>query len=453
MAKVLSHTPAWLSRPSPAFDFFQPGPQTKSPIALTNGQGKKLDHQTPSRTIACRGTEVFAVAGNEIRWSDLILLRDSAKEEGNSEDGAASFRASPSVQNHKTYATNTTKVLKAPVAGQIRQLIISPLGDYLAILTSHTVHIAVLPDSSHLSSQDTAPLRIKTFQLGPTAHVLEQAQVVSALWHPLGHLGACLVTVTTDACVRLWELNRDSRHSFDEPALALDLKKLGNASSADEDFRASKYGTSKAFSPDSVEMEVAGACFGGAGTSEEHGWSPMTLWIAMTEGDVYALCPLLPTKWEPTPSTIPSLSTSVVSKTTMIAHDPGASEEERRITDHQQRWLADIDSQDPLTASHPLTSHEFDVYFRPTSPPAIPKLQGPFQLSPEPDFSEVTDIFVIAPRVDDDALLQEEDDPDYYEPEGLSVAIICLATKGGDVHICLDLNGVEAQWLPSKRVS
>lgn len=283
--------------------------------------------------------------------------------------------------------------------------------------------------------------------------MLEQAQVVAAIWHPLGHLGACLVTVTTDACVRLWELNRDSRHSFDEPALALDLKKLGNASSAEEDFRASKYGTSKAFSPDSVEMEVAGACFGGAGTAEEHGWSPMTLWVAMTEGDVYALCPLLPTKWEPTPSTIPSLSTSVVSKTTMIAHDPDASEDERRIADQQQRWLADIDSQDPLTASHPLTSHEFHVYFRPTTPPAIPKLQGPFQLSPDPDFSEVTDIFVIAPRVDDDALMQEEDDPDYYEREGLSVGIVCLATKGGNVHICLDLNGVEAQWLPSKRVS
>lgn len=108
MAKVLSHTPTWLSRPSPGFDFFQPGPQTKSPIALSNGQGKKIDHQTPSRTIASRGTEVFVVVGNEIRWSDLVLLRDSAKEEDNNEDAAASFRASASVQNSATHVTNTT---------------------------------------------------------------------------------------------------------------------------------------------------------------------------------------------------------------------------------------------------------------------------------------------------------------------------------------------------------
>lgn len=200
-------------------------------------------------------------------------------------------------------------------------------------------------------------------------------------------------------------------------------------------------------------MEVAAACFGGAGTSEEHGWSPMTLWIAMTEGDVYALCPLLPTKWEPTPTTIPSLSTSVVSKMAMIAHDPTVSDEERRITDQQQKWLADIDSQDPITTSHADTFREFDVYFRPTNPPAIPKLQGPFQLSPEPDFSQVADIFVIAPRVDDDAMMQEEDEIDFFDHEGLSVGIICVATKSGHVHVCLDLDGVEAQWLPSGRVS
>lgn len=323
----------------------------------------------------------------------------------------------------------------------------------MAILTDHTVHVAVLPDSSHLSSQDEGPLRIKTFQLGPTAHVLEQPPVVSALWHPLGHMGACLVTVTVDACVRLWELNRDDRHSFNEPALALDLKKLGNAASADQDFRASKYGTTKAFTPDSVEMEVAAACFGGAGTAEEHGWSSMTLWLAMVEGDVYALCPLLPTKWEPTPTTIPSLSTSVVSKAAMAAHDPSVSEEERRITDQQQAWLADIDSQDPITTLHPHTLRDFDVYFRPTNPPAIPKLQGPFRLGPEPDYSDVTDIFVVAPRVDDDAMMQAEDDADFFDREGLSVGIICLANKAGDVHISLALDAVEAQWLPSKRVS
>ncbi|KAI4742621.1 hypothetical protein E4T50_06963 [Aureobasidium sp. EXF-12298] len=429
MARVIGHTPSWLSAPSPGFNLFQRNPDTKAPSGLRN-QLTKAEARGPTRTIAHRGTEIFVLVGNEIRWSDLVSLKDTEKE-----------------RNNQSY-----RVLKTPVSSQIKQLVVSPHGDYLAILTEHTVHIAVLPDSSHLSVQDASPLRIKTFQLGPTAHVLEQAPVVSAIWHPLGHMGSCLVTVTKDACVRLWELNRDSRASFDEPELALDLKKLANATSADQDFSASKYGTSKGFSPDSVEMEVAAACFGARATSDEHGWSPMTLWIAMTEGDVYALCPLLPSKWEPTATTIPSLTTAVVAKAEVNSQsDP--TPEERRIVDQQQRWLADIDNQEPLIVSQIDTLAEFEVYQRPANPPAIPKLQGPFYLNPEPDYDNITDIFVIAPRLDDDALMQEEDQEDFLGHDGLSVGIVCLATASGKVHICLDLDGVEAQWLPSRRAA
>lgn len=300
---------------------------------------------------------------------------------------------------------------------------------------------------------NTGPIRLKTFQLGPTAHVLEQAPIASVLWHPLGCLGSCLVTVTADACVRLWELERNSRHSFDEPALAIDLKKLANASSAGEDFRASVYGISKGFSPDSVEMEVAAACFGGIGSSDEHGWAPMTLWLAMTEGDVYALCPLLPRKWQPAHSTIPSLSTAVMSK---AAHtvDDDLSERERKTLVQQQKWLSDIDDQEPDVRNLPEGFETVEVYDRPAHPPAIPKLQGPFHLSPEPDFDEITDIFAIAPRVDD-VLLVEDDEEDFdglSNRSGLSVGVICLLTQSGNTHICLDLEGVEAKWLPLKRV-
>lgn len=292
---------------------------------------------------------------------------------------------------------------------------------------------------------DESPLRLKTFQLGPTAHVLEQAPVVAALWHPLSK--ACLVTVTKDSCVRVWELDRNSRHTFDEPALAVDLKKLANATSSSDDLRASKYGTSKGFSPDSVEMEVASACFGGLGLHEEHGWSAMTLWIAMTEGDIYALCPLVPSKWRTIPTTIPSLTTTVVSKASIIREDPTATEEEQRIADQQQQWLADIDAQDPLLDVEDGT----ELYSRPSHPPAIPKLQGPFTLTPEPDFDEIVDLLVIGAKIDDDALAQEEDFVD-DDIEGLSASVICLATNTGKVHVCLDLEGVEAQWLPTKKV-
>ncbi|KAI5276969.1 hypothetical protein E4T47_00269 [Aureobasidium subglaciale] len=449
MARVLGHTPDWLSAPSAGYNLFQRGADTKAaaPAAALRNANQKTDSRGPTRTIAHRGTELFVLVGNEIRWSDLVMLKDAPRH-----DDSQTYRASRIVSIALLSSADFVQVLKTPVAGQIKQLVVSPRGDYLAILTSHTVHIAILPDSSHLSVQHHSPLRIKAFQLGPTAHVLEQAPVVSALWHPLGHLGSCLVTVTKDACLRLWELNRDSRASFDQPELALDLKKLANATSSDQDFAASNYGASKAFSPDSVEMEVAAACFGARATSDEHGWASMTMWIAMTEGDVYALCPLLPSKWEPTPTTIPSLSTAVVAKAEAISQS-GPTPEERRIVDQQQRWLAEIDKQDPLIVSYADTLADFEVYTRPSNPPAIPKLQGPFYLNPDSDLDAITDIFVVAPRLDDDALMQEEDQDDFLGHDGLSVGIVCLATASGKVHICLDLGGVEAQWLPSRRAA
>ena len=334
----------------------------------------------------------------------------------------------------------------------MRQLIVSPHEEYLAIVTSHTVHITIIPDSSHIIASDTNTLKPKTFQLGPTVHVLDRSPIASVLWHPLGVRGTCLVTITKDATVRLWELSGENRYSFDEPALAVDLKKLANATCYEQDFRASRAGVSRGFSPDDMEMEVAAACFGGSGKSDEHGWSSMTLWLAMTEGDLYALCPLLPSKWQPSFSQIPSLSTSVVAKAAAVNAKPIGTGEERRRAEQQYRWFQDIDDQEPIVINDGVLGRQ-EIYCRPDSLSPIPKLQGPFLLDPEPEiFGEVTDIYVVAPKVDVDEWMFEEDYEDAENSEVLSVAIICVLTSSGYIHVSLDLDGVEAQWLPLKSV-
>lgn len=77
MPRVLSYTPSWLSRPSAGFDVFAVKQE-----ALANGSSKSsksskhADFNVPSKTIACRGTEVFVAVGNEIRWSDLAWLKE-----------------------------------------------------------------------------------------------------------------------------------------------------------------------------------------------------------------------------------------------------------------------------------------------------------------------------------------------------------------------------------------
>ncbi len=262
--------------------------------------------------------------------------------------------------------------------------------------------------------------------------------------------------------MRVWELSSDNRWSFDSPNLVIDLKKLADATSSEQDFGASGIGSNRGFSPDSVEMEVASACFGGTGLDEEHGWASMTLWVAMREGDVYALCPLLPSKWQPAPTMIPSLSTYVVAKAKALEHDRSAPEEDRQDCDQQYKWFSEIDNQDPqILPKISEFAPNVEIYNRPTILGPIPKLQGPFQLDPEPEEPDIdpeiplTDIFVIGAKVDADELLLDEDDEYQYggvESGVLSVGVICLVSSSGRVHICLDFEGVEGRWLPKKKV-
>lgn len=290
--------------------------------------------------------------------------------------------------------------------------------------------------------------------LGPVTHVTTQSAIASALWHPLGKNGSCIVTITEDSAVRLWELDMGNRKTFETPTLSIDLRKLADATSIDQDFGASKLGTSKGFSPDSFDMEVASACFG---ERDSGGWSSMTLWIAMREGDVYALCPLLPEKWTPTPLLMASLSVSIVSKATLAKEDPELSEQEKLTSKQQWEWMQDLDIQDPTMGGE--EGAETETYLRPARPGKIPKLQGPFDIEFQQEEGDdedflLSDIFAISARVDTEELMFGEEDSlvsDEADHEGLSLGIICLLTNTGRVTICLDLDGVEAQWLPHNK--
>ena len=301
-------------------------------------------------------------------------------------------------------------------------------------------------------------MKLKSYQLGPTTHVIPQSPLVSALWHPLAVASDsqdCLVTVTAEAAVRVWELNRKNNWSFDRPALAIDLKKLVDGVSCDDDFEPSAFGKSKGFSADLFDMEASSACFGGLGLDEEDGWAPMTLWIAMRNGDIYALCPLLPSLWRPSSTLIPSLSTSVVARVAS-SHGDDLKPDERRTVEQQYEWVLGIDDEEPLPASPEAMDGDSwgEIRHRPSNPSAVPRLQGPFdvdiQVKQEDD--EVSDIHAIAARLDVEELLSNEED-DYTEIAdaahgNLSATIICLATTTGQVHVLLDVEGVSGQWLP-----
>lgn len=318
------------------------------------------------------------------------------------------------------------------------------------------VHIALLPDPSHLGQLPNGAIKLKTFAVGPTTHVLSQSQLASILWHPCGVAGNCLVTITVDAVVRLWEFNRDNRWSTDSPTLAIDLKKLVMGSSEEQNFAPDRT-RNRAFSLDSIGLEVASACFGGSGSSDESAWSATTLWFAMKGGDVYALCPLLPSKWQPPSTLMPSISTAAVGKTALTQDERQSNLEEIRQYNDQLEWIRGIDSQDPtIVEGKDEFSRDIEVYSRPTTPGAIPRLQGPFQMCSEDadEDLELSDIHVIPGKIDAEAFTSGDDsdsEPEWIDEYGLSAAVVCLITRNGRVYVCLDLEGVEGHWLPRRK--
>ncbi|ROV94645.1 hypothetical protein VSDG_06198 [Cytospora chrysosperma] len=466
--RVKAYTPSWLSKPAPGHTLFAASADDLKSSTFSPFTSKKKSRPGPRRTIARRGTEVFVAVNREIRWGDLVYLKESWIENTGSshikkEESNGSFLIYDEAQNGTEDSEGKPaegyRVIKTPVADEIRQLVISPNSNYLAVLTTHTVHICVLPDSSHLTAQDRSPLKPKFFTLGPTTHVTSKSAVMSSLWHPLGVKGSSVVTVTEDAVVRVWEISPTDRWSFDSPTLAVDLKKLANGISLDQDFSVSTT-TNTAFSPDMFDMEVAAASFAARGSGL---WSSMTLFVAMRGGDVYALCPLLPQLWAPPPALIPSLSVSIVAKVAAIEDDPAVSPQEKLLAQQQLEWMSDLDNQEPRIIQESLGDQPIEVYRRPSHPGLIPRLQGPFDFEMEPSEDEqddldmeLADIHVIGRKLETDDLMIGEDELlelDENEQEGLSLTVICLLSTSGQVRICLDMAGIEAKWLPPRTKS
>ena len=94
--KVKSYTPGWLSKPAPGHTLFKATSEDLDASVFSPYSSNKKARPGPRRTIARRGTEVFVAVNREIRWGDLVYLKESWAEMGAStrikrEDSNGSF--------------------------------------------------------------------------------------------------------------------------------------------------------------------------------------------------------------------------------------------------------------------------------------------------------------------------------------------------------------------------
>lgn len=77
MSRIKSYTPSWLSKPAPGHTLFQASAEDLKASVLSS---RKKARPGPRRTIARRGTEVFVAVNREIRWGDLVYLKETYTE-------------------------------------------------------------------------------------------------------------------------------------------------------------------------------------------------------------------------------------------------------------------------------------------------------------------------------------------------------------------------------------
>lgn len=125
MPKIKSYTPAWLLPPTPGHDLFAPDPNDASFYT-----SKSLSKSVPRRTLARRGTEVFIAVGKEIRWADLVYLKERWEEK------QTKARNGSRVKREESVSPSDEELLRETIeSGCAEGFRVSSFASYLGLFT------------------------------------------------------------------------------------------------------------------------------------------------------------------------------------------------------------------------------------------------------------------------------------------------------------------------------
>lgn len=408
---ITSTSLPFLAKPSTGWDLFSKPPE--KPVSHPLSSEASDDDPTigPRRAIASRGTEIFVARGNEVRVADLqdLKARQPAKQ---------------SAEGYREY-----KRLDLPELDfDICQLEISKDGVFLAIIGENELAVCVLP-AEGLSRMENQKLRVPAFhKVGENVYNKATFPVVRALWHPLGVDDASLVVLSKDGMIRSYDLKVGRDITFNIASQEIDLYLLSGRARYTSGFYA-----------DESEMEPASCCFG-EGTE---GWRQFTLYILMRGGDIYALTPLVPSRWMASREYLQKISLNITADLESLDQD--ASLQEKLILRQQTKWINDVLTQETnlegsFGASQGTPWRKSQTYLtRPgldsrTKEELLPHLQGPFLFQPPPvEFPG--DYYAC----------------DIFHMEAGSLGVIGILYSNGKVDICLEFELLRAKWVDKKK--
>ncbi|KAL7272503.1 hypothetical protein RUND412_004690 [Rhizina undulata] len=413
MPKITASSLGWLSDPSTGHRLFADPSEKSESIRKPPPGNEGFDDIGPKRTIVSRGTEIFVAKGREVRCADLQDLKARHPKSVSSEN-------EPNLQY---------KVLNIPIIDfEVCQLEISQDGLLLAIIGVKDIVVCVLPGEGFAKragpGRDIEVNVPRYNRVGEDYHrTLNDEKIVRALWHPLGVEGASLVVLTSDAFVRTYDFTIDQENSFKIADQIFDLIALDG-----------RERHTRGFTADVESMKPASCCFG-AGVL---GWRPFSLYILMRGGDIYALSPIVPSRWMATPEYLQSLSLDVTAE--LEGLDENATLAHKLVLRQQAKWINDIMNQEAnMTAAFSASTlspirNAPTCLKRPEVVGPSPALQGPFLFQPAPLELSNEEYYAC----------------DIFHVESDPLAVIGILYSNGKIDICLEFDPLPAKWISKK---
>ncbi|KAG4096064.1 hypothetical protein H8356DRAFT_1683518 [Neocallimastix lanati (nom. inval.)] len=310
----------------------------------------------------------------------------------------------------------------------VNSISINKNGKLLALIGEEGVNVMIIPQT--INQINVEELHANIISVGSDIYSSNSGiKIIKAAWHPLSSTNSHIVILSSDGCLRLFDVSSESK----EPE---QLYYIGpqyyNEYKA---FSSSTYIPGRSISGNSEEMETVSFTFG---SGED--WEIFTTYVLMKNGDVYAICPFLPSKSTVKKSLLEGLSLSIEQRWKESDPDDLIIDQQYRL---QRCWIStvlqnlkpvksnDIEEEDEEVIINGNISRFKDIH---------PVIQGPFLLQPAPiEFdTENTDFDNIA-----SSIISLKTEP---------FSIILIAYTNGKVDVCLNVAPIEALWMSNNDI-
>ncbi|TPX33238.1 hypothetical protein SmJEL517_g03864 [Synchytrium microbalum] len=267
------------------------------------------DASKSRRLMATRQSElVIALPGTDntsrIRTLPLRELKRACMDQQDSSDS-------------QTDKLPSFKELDTPkITFTIRQMEMNPKSSLLAVAGDHDLVVLVLPQPGTFASSKPPESHI----VGELHHSADQtARIARLLWHPHSLNGTCLMVLSTDGNLRLYDIQKDLTNPKQtipvfKATLTTRLQSKSNHFGLDDN------DDDDDEDDEDTDEEAVSMCLG-----EGLGWGRYTAYVVTKTGTMYSICPVMPTSCEVDLSHLAHLDLLLSAST------PESQEQERQI--------------------------------------------------------------------------------------------------------------------------